>query len=321
MPLDSGVQAALTVPAGPYLGWLGRYQAFYALGLALFLLFSLVWGLLARPARAAVQRITDPQVTPVERPSRPASSLIGTDASEPRAAPLPSDDVPWPASGAAEVARNSPAGTESLDPDVPLAAHAKPPATDPEHPMWSADPFTPTPAPVENEGGPSKSPPSGEGAASSSAKGDFNFAGLLDESHRAPRGNEEPRPSPEQDHPDKTAHGGPQPFPGDEPTRMEGVSAALLDKLRERDVTMQDFSMPALTEQDPDEQHWHETFDRFKELKARLGEPADKISFEKFAAKLKKNRADLVAKHNCKGVRFSVYEKEGKAAIKASAIR
>ena len=79
--------------------------------------------------------------------------------------------------------------------------------------------------------------------------------------------------------------------------------------------------MPAAAEQDPDEPHWRETFDRFKELKARLGEPADRISFEKFAAKLKKNRADLLAKHNCKGVRFSVYEKEGKAAIKASAIR
>src|SRR5207248_3096704 len=59
----------------------------------------------------------------------------------------------------------------------------------------------------------------------------------------------------------------------------------------------------------------------FVELKVQLGEPATPISFEKFAAKLKKNRADLVAKHNCKGVRFSVYEKDGKATIKASAIR
>jgi hypothetical protein len=189
--------------------------------------------------------------------------------------------------------------------------------------MWSADPFTPTPAPVEKESEPSKSP-SGEKAPSSSAKGAFSFAGLLDESHRAAQVDDEPRASQAQDHPDETAHGAPEPFPGDEPTRMEGVSAALLDKMREKDeanVTMQDFSMPPLTEQDPDEQHWHETFDRFKALKAQLGEPADKISFEKFAAKLKKNRADLVAKHNCKGVRFSVYEKEGKAAIKASAIR
>src|SRR5205814_2063285 len=110
------------------------------------------------------------------------------------------------------------------------------------------------------------------------------------------------------------------PFPGDEPTRIEPVSAALLDKLRERDeellaaetgpaaepaqqgwgslvpeeaapetaaeppaeaeaeappaesppeanVTMQDFSMPAVNEADPDEPHWRETYDRFRELK------------------------------------------------------
>jgi len=77
----------------------------------------------------------------------------------------------------------------------------------------------------------------------------------------------------------------------------------------------------AAEDSDPDETHWRETYDQFVELKAQLGEPADKLSFEKFAAKLKKNRSELVAKHNCKGVRFSVYEKDGKAAIKASAIR
>ena len=84
---------------------------------------------------------------------------------------------------------------------------------------------------------------------------------------------------------------------------------------------MRDFSTPGAESDDPDGPHWRETYDRFVELKVQLGEPADRISFEKFAAKLKKNRADLVAKHNCKGVRFSVYEKDGKAAIKASAIR
>jgi len=120
-------------------------------------------------------------------------------------------------------------------------------------------------------------------------------------------------------------------FPGDEPTLVEGVSAALIDKLRERDaeqqpapeanVALQDFSLVGVEEADPDELHWRETYDRFRELKLQLWEPADRLSFEKFAAKLKKNRTDLLAKHNCKGVRFSVYEKDGRAAIKASAIR
>ena len=38
-------------------------------------------------------------------------------------------------------------------------------------------------------------------------------------------------------------------------------------------------------------------------------------------AKLRKNREDLLARHHCRGVRFQVYVKEGKAAIKASAIK
>ena len=429
VPLDSGVQAALTVPAGPYLGWLGRYQAFYALALALFLLFSLVWGLLARPPPVALQRVSEPEPPiVVMRSLRSAPSLLGTDVGEPRTAPPPSDDVPWPAADAAEATQKSspPRMVESLDPEVPppppIATPKSPAAQAAAHPMWSADPFTPTP-PTEVE--PEPEPLSaeeaglveaepvadpiparedrGEGDASSAAKGDFSFADLLDDRHRAPPPVDEAPPALAKDLPDATVPGGPsgallaaarddlpagepEPFPGDEPTRIEPVSAALLDKLRERDeemtqaaanpgwgslvpegdpldrtsesappsmddahvpagirpepeaappepaseepapapessVTMQDFSLPALETQDPDEQHWHETYDRFKELKGELGEPADRISFEKFAAKLKKNRADLLARHSCKGVRFSVYEKDGKASIKATAIR
>src|SRR5205085_8240341 len=105
------------------------------------------------------------------------------------------------------------------------------------------------------------------------------------------------------------------------PPAMDAPPATPAAAPAEQNVTMQDFSMPALGDVDPDEQHWRETFDRFKEKKTELGEPSDKISFEKFAAKLRKNRTDLMAKHNCRGVRFSVYEKDGKAAIKATAIR
>src|SRR5205085_6639756 len=109
------------------------------------------------------------------------------------------------------------------------------------------------------------------------------------------------------------ATGQAEPFPGDAPTRIEPVSAALLDKMRERDdeaartagemertqeslppqmetpaaeprpeanVTMQDFSMPGVEEPDPDEGHWRETFEKFRELKTQLGEPADRITFE-----------------------------------------
>lgn len=455
--IDSGVSAALTVPAAPYLAWLGRYQAFYLIGLVLFVLFSLVWGLLAPRAQPARVAAPEPREEPVPAPRvRPAPrppSLVGTDVGEPRPPPAPRSDVPWPASDGSEV-KTPPPGPrmiESLDPEVPPEAPAGAPDSDEvlepgppgpasEHPMWSADPFAPSPSLPEPEvvsaeeiglveakaDGPIRLPspppppadmtgeseplkfaqppprppePAKEEPAAASGSGDFSFAGLLDEAHNAPPPEEEPRPSLAQDYPDTTAPGAPSdeliaesrrdgpdelmdpPFPGDEPTRIEPVSAALLDKMRARDdeepapaeaappaeppaqagwgslvgddeiaktspspplsldpempaapesapepapeanVTMQDFSMPAVSEQDPDEPHWRETYDKFRELKAQLGEAADKISFEKFSTKLRKNRADLLAKHNCKGVRFSVYEKDGKAAIKASAIR
>ena len=382
VPLDSGVQAALTVPAGPYLGWLGRYQAFYALGLALFVLFSLVWGLLARPAAPPPLRSSEAVPAPLTRPERSVTSLLGTDVGEARTARPPTDDVPWPAAEPTEVTQEAAA-----------------------QPMWSADPFTPTPAPLvgepqtisAEEGGLVEAEPDGEPLearpqagrasargdktddASSAAKGDFSFAGLLDDGRSAHAAAADAQPLHEDEPPPAEE---PAPFPGDEPTRIEPVSAALLDKLRERDeemslaanpgwgslvpegepldrtaesaplamdhaqvpagirpelesappseepaaateanVTMHDFSMPALQGEDPDAPHWLETYDRFKEMKGQLGEETDKITFEKFAAKLKKNRADLLAKHRCKGVRFSVYEKDGKAAIKATAIR
>ena len=456
LPIDSGVTAALTVPAAPYLAWLGRYQAFYVAALVLFLLFSLLWGLLARAPKPVMQVVEKPAPQPARVPAPRPPSLVGTDVGEPRSVPPPTDDVPWqPAPVSEPPPAEKPRQIESLDPEVPPPATAE----SEHHPMWSADPFTPTPGqitaqeapaevsaeeiglveakaepepevgelpmpetPAEPELAPPPAPAEDE-EKSSAAKGDFSFAGLLDEAHAAPEPPpEEPRPSLAQDYADTTSPGNPsdellaeargestqpnyagyaagdgdhKPFPGDEPTRVEPVSAALLDKLRERDeeepalpatggalraehpeaeppaeepappaeeaappapaqqgwgslvdesdktmetlppqmepeapppapeanVTMQDFSMPAEPAEDPDEQHWRETFDKFKELKAQLGEPADRISFEKFATKLRKNRADLLAKHNCKGVRFSVYEKDGKAAIKASAIR
>jgi hypothetical protein len=45
------------------------------------------------------------------------------------------------------------------------------------------------------------------------------------------------------------------------------------------------------------------------------------LSLEKFVAKLQSNREQLVAKHGCKSAQFTVYEKDGKAAIRAVPVR
>jgi len=73
-------------------------------------------------------------------------------------------------------------------------------------------------------------------------------------------------------------------------------------------------------EGDPDEAHFQETFERFLELRQQTGEPGN-VSYEKFVTKLRRNREELMARHNARGVRFSVYLKDGRAAIKATALR
>ena len=321
LPVDGGVHAALTVPASPYLAWLGRYQAFYVAGLALFLFFGFLWGLLARRPAPVVQQV-------IASPSKPPELEDGV-VSPPRRAPRmpsPLDEI----SGERPAPRTTPrprAATQSLDPEVAPREEAPPPLPD-EALSPHGETATPPPEPAESTvwGMPADSaaavspsaavpewempaaPPSN--GSPPAGRGDFSFGELDPPLPPAAEGGSDSNGMRAEMQPTTQPFHQPPPLPP-EPVPEQPESG----------VTMQDFSMPGAEGDDPDEPHWRETYDRFVELKVQLGEPADRISFEKFAAKLKKNRADLVAKHNCKGVRFSVYEKDGKAAIKASAIR
>ncbi|HKE18987.1 MAG TPA: MXAN_5187 family protein [Kofleriaceae bacterium] len=62
-------------------------------------------------------------------------------------------------------------------------------------------------------------------------------------------------------------------------------------------------------------------FDEFVALKRRCGESIDNLTYERFLAKLRANREALIAKHGCRTVKFQVYVKDGKAALKASPVR
>lgn len=75
------------------------------------------------------------------------------------------------------------------------------------------------------------------------------------------------------------------------------------------------------TPADPDEQHFHEVFQEFVATRERCGEGSDGLTYEKFVAKLRKNREQLVQKYACRTVRFQVYVKEGKAALKATPVK
>jgi hypothetical protein len=80
-------------------------------------------------------------------------------------------------------------------------------------------------------------------------------------------------------------------------------------------------SSPTSGNGDPDQAHFTQVFEDYLALRQKCGESIVGLSLEKFAAKLQSNRQQLVAKHGCKSAQFTVYEKDGKAAIRAVPVR
>jgi hypothetical protein len=69
------------------------------------------------------------------------------------------------------------------------------------------------------------------------------------------------------------------------------------------------------------EEAWRRVYEEFVGLKRQCGEKVDGLTYEKFEVTLKKNEDTLVQKHGAATVKFSVYVKDGKAALKASPVR
>ncbi|MDC0709328.1 hypothetical protein POL68_12715 [Stigmatella sp. ncwal1] len=67
--------------------------------------------------------------------------------------------------------------------------------------------------------------------------------------------------------------------------------------------------------------HFQEVFREFVLTRERCGEMADGLTYDKFVQKLRKNKEQLVQKYACRTVRFQVYVKEGKAALKATPVK
>jgi hypothetical protein len=70
-----------------------------------------------------------------------------------------------------------------------------------------------------------------------------------------------------------------------------------------------------------EQKYFREIYDQFVALKQKLGEPVDQLQFERFEVTLKKNRDTLIARYGCAQVRFQVYEKDGKASLKATPVK
>src|SRR5712692_8552084 len=289
-PLAQGIQGAVSVPAAPHLSWLARYQAFYAAGWALFVLAAFVSGLFAGSApRAQVAR----RPAPVPSPARGRKEEAAA-----RAEPAVSE-APWsdePVSATRPAARG---GHEPLDPELAArpARDEEPqfgqlPASAGADPTWSDDSFSPpggAQAELAASGLELASEQGGEQPGAAPAALGAGWADAPAAAAPAPAGWGAADP------------GTAEPWPPPEPEGPAGREAPASDE-------------------DPDEAHFRETFDRFMALRAETGETGN-LTYDKFAAKLRQNREQMLSRGSARTVRFTVYKKDGRAAIKASGLR
>ncbi|MEM6790976.1 MAG: MXAN_5187 family protein [Myxococcota bacterium] len=70
-----------------------------------------------------------------------------------------------------------------------------------------------------------------------------------------------------------------------------------------------------------EEREWRRVYEEFRALKEELGESTKKLTYEKFRGTLQRNKEALIARHQCQRVKFRVYEKQGRAALKASPVK
>jgi hypothetical protein len=70
-----------------------------------------------------------------------------------------------------------------------------------------------------------------------------------------------------------------------------------------------------------EQSEWQAVYREFVALKQQCGENVDGFTYEKFEQTLRKNRDNIMNRHGVKKVKFSVYVKDGKAALKASPLK
>ncbi len=117
-------------------------------------------------------------------------------------------------------------------------------------------------------------------------------------------------------------------FGDDEPTQASGKATQMRDLVTSQHATHAPPPIPAAQpaptaspEEAALEGELSQVYHDFIETKQRLGESIDGVSLEKFLVKLKANRAQLMSRYACRTVKFQVYVKDGKAALKATPVQ
>jgi hypothetical protein len=115
---------------------------------------------------------------------------------------------------------------------------------------------------------------------------------------------------------------GGRPF-DDEPTTAASSAGELAKMVQqEKKIAEKEHLAPPLSPAEAAlETELQQVYHDFIETKQRLGEPTEGVTYDKFVVKLKANRQQLITRYNCKTVKFQVYVKDGKAALKATPVQ
>jgi len=116
--------------------------------------------------------------------------------------------------------------------------------------------------------------------------------------------------------PRRSDHG---PLPGEE---EEEDGATMVARVPEELLAKSMAAAAAAGESDAEQEaHFKDVFEQFVATKKQCGEPVAGLTYDKFVVTLRKNRDQIVKRHDAAKVRFTVYVKDGKAALKATPIR
>ncbi len=105
------------------------------------------------------------------------------------------------------------------------------------------------------------------------------------------------------------------------PMASVGESINNLDSLDDDILGAPEPEVPAAPAASAHDADFQQVFEDFVATKKTCGESITGLTLAKFSEKLVKNRDDLMAKTGCKEVRFTVYVKDGKAALKATPVK
>lgn len=193
-------------------------------------------------------------------------------------------------------AREEPASASGDDPfgaPIPPAAPAAPPA-----------PPAPPPAPP---------------AAATAEEDPFAATASAPAPSEAPPTPLAPQPSP--DSPPPSIPGAPR-VPAFDPHGFDDdEGATTVAEIPKELIAQFQKPEPEPEPEDPELVHFKEVFEEYIAMRESLGEPTAGLTFERFEVTLRKNRDAIVERHGVSTVRFTVYNKDGKAALRATPVK